>query len=148
MKPIVVLDTNVILDILVFEDPKSSTIRLALEHQSVDALRSHITVSELADVIARPAFALSAGKQAQILQLWQSWSRLIEDAAIDRAPMQCRDPDDQIFIDLAYSFKPALLLSKDLRVLELRQRALREQIEISDDYTCLARLLNNADSRP
>lgn len=145
MKPIVVLDTNVILDILVFEDPKSSIIRIALENQSIDTLRSHATVSELADVIARPAFALSTIKQEQILLHWQNWSRLIEDAAIAKAPMHCRDPDDQIFIDLAYSFKPALLLSKDVRVLELRQGALREQIEISDDYTCLTRLLYNSD---
>jgi predicted nucleic acid-binding protein len=46
-------------------------------------------------------------------------SRRVPPAA--RAPVRCRDPDDQIFIDLAVAHR-AELLSKDALVLRLRKR--------------------------
>jgi predicted nucleic acid-binding protein len=95
------------------------------------------------DVVQRPIFTLSSEEQEGIVQTWVSNTRLLENSAIEPAPFTCRDPDDQVFIDLAYSLRPALLLSKDLRVLELRSRALLEKIEISSDYTCLTRLLSD-----
>jgi putative PIN family toxin of toxin-antitoxin system len=136
-----VLDTNVILDLLVFKDPSAEPIRLALVAQQVDAVRTAASLLELMDVIGRPAFKLSSEEQEAIIQAWVSSTRLLENAAIEEAPFTCRDPDDQVFIDMAYSVRPALLFSKDKRVLELRRRALREQIEISTDYACIARLL-------
>jgi hypothetical protein len=38
---------------------------------------------------------------------------------------------------MAYSIRPALLLSKDLRVLELCAIAKRHGVEISNQYDCL-----------
>lgn len=141
MKPILVLDTNVILDVLVFNDPRAHVIRIALEDQRVDALRSTATLIELTDVIQRPVFALSKPAQESLISRWQAWSRPLHDGEIRKAPIQCRDPDDQMFIDIAYSCRPALLLSKDLRVLELQDRALKERIQISSDYDCLSTVL-------
>ena len=68
------------------------------------------------------------------MQSWESSSRLLENTAIEPAPFTCRDPDDQVFINVAYSVRPALLLSKDLRVLELRAIAKHHGVEISQDY--------------
>jgi putative PIN family toxin of toxin-antitoxin system len=141
IKPRLVLDTNVILDLLVFKDHSAEPIRLLLDAKQVDAVRSEASMLELIDVIQRPIFKLSREEQDIILQAWESVTRLLENTAIKAAPFTCRDPDDQVFIDMAYSLRPALLLSKDLRVLELRSRALLEKIEISSDYTCLTRLL-------
>jgi putative PIN family toxin of toxin-antitoxin system len=136
-----VLDTNVILDLLVFKDPSAEPIRLALDTRRVDAVRTSASLAELMDVVQRPIFKLSSEEQEGIVRTWVSNTRLLENSAIEPAPFTCRDPDDQVFIDLAYSLRPALLLSKDLRVLELRSRALLEKIEISSDYTCLTQLL-------
>lgn len=141
IKPRLVLDTNVILDLLVFKDPAAEPIRLALEAKQADAVRTAASLLELMDVIGRPAFMLSPEEQEVIIQTWVSSTRVLENAAIERAPFACRDLDDQVFIDMAYSVRPALLFSKDRRVLELQRRALREQIEISNDYACIARLL-------
>lgn len=141
IKPRLVLDTNVILDLLVFKDPSTEPIRLALEAQQVDAVRTAASLIELMDVIGRPAFKLSPEDQEVIIQTWVSSTRVLENAAIEEAPFTCHDPDDQVFINMAYSVRPALLFSKDRRVLELQRRALREQIEISNDYACIARLL-------
>ena len=142
MKPHLVLDTNVILDLLVFKDPSTEPIRLLLDAQQVDAVRTPASMAELIDVIGRPTFKLSQEEQETIREAWESSSRLLEDAAIEPAPFTCRDPDDQVFINMAYSIRPAFLLSKDLRVLELQAIAKRYGIEISKQYDCLQSLLS------
>jgi putative PIN family toxin of toxin-antitoxin system len=134
MKPRLVLDTNIILDLLVFKDPSAEPIQLLLDAKLVDAVRSEASMLELIDVIQRPAFKLSQEEQERILQVWESSARLMENAAIESAPFTCRDPDDQVFINMAYSLRPALLLSKDLRVLELQAIAKQHGVEISQDY--------------
>jgi putative PIN family toxin of toxin-antitoxin system len=134
MKPRLVLDTNVILDLLVFKDPSAKAIRLLLDAKLVDAVRTPVSMAELIDVIGRPTFKLSREDQEIILQKWESSTRLLENTAIEPAPFTCRDPDDQVFLDMAYSLRPALLLSKDLRVLELQAIAQRHGVDISQDY--------------
>jgi putative PIN family toxin of toxin-antitoxin system len=142
MKPRLVLDTNVILDLLVFKDPATEPIRLALDTKQVDAVRTAASMAELIDVIGRPTFKLSQDDQETIVQAWESRSRLLENRVVEPAPFTCRDPDDQVFIDMAYSLRPALLLSKDLRVLELRAIAKHHGVEISNQYDCLSSLLS------
>ena len=134
MKPRLVLDTNVILDLLVFKDPTAEPIRLMLDAKIVDAVRSEASMLELVDVIQRPIFKLSQEEQEMILRAWASVTRLLETTAIESAPFSCRDLDDQVFLDMAYSVRPALLLSKDLCVLELQGIAQRHSVEISRDY--------------
>ena len=134
MKPRLILDTNVILDLLVFKDPSAEPIRILLDAKRVDAVRSEASMLELIDVIQRPAFKLSREEQEIILQAWESSTRPLENEAIEPAPFTCRDLDDQVFINMAYSLRPSLLLSKDLRVLELRRTAMRYGIEITQDY--------------
>ncbi len=137
IKPRLVLDTNVILDLLVFKDPSAEPIRLLLNANQVDAVRTPASMAELIDVIGRPTFKLSRADQEAIVQAWESRSRLLENTAIEPAPFTCRDRDDQVFIDMAYSIRPAFLLSKDLRVLELRTIAKRHGLEISNQYDCI-----------
>ena len=129
-----VLDTNVILDLLVFKDPSAEPIRLLLDANQVDAVRTLASMAELIDVIGRPTFKLSQENQEAIVQAWESRSRLLENTAIEPAPFTCRDRDDQVFIDMAFSIRPALLLSKDLRVLELQAIARRHGVDINQDY--------------
>lgn len=141
MKTRLILDTNVILDLLVFKDPATAIIWLALDTKVVDAVRTKASMLELVDVIRRPIFKLKQGDQELIIRAWENNSRLLHDTVIERAPFICRDPDDQVFIDMAYSIRPALLLSKDLRVLELHAKAKHYGIEISNQYGYLQTLL-------
>ncbi|WP_108468735.1 putative toxin-antitoxin system toxin component, PIN family [Polynucleobacter difficilis] len=137
IKPRLVLDTNVILDLLVFKDPSAEPLRLMLDAKIVDAVRSEASMLELVDVIQRPIFKLSQQEQEMILQAWESLTRLLENTAIESAPFICRDLDDQIFLDMAYSIRPAVLFSKDLRVLELRVSAKGHGVEITNQYDYL-----------
>jgi putative PIN family toxin of toxin-antitoxin system len=134
MKPRLVLDTNVILDLLVFKDPSTEPIQVVLDAKLVEAVRTEASMLELMDVIQRPNFKLSKEQQQIILKQWESSSRLLDNSAIESAPFTCRDPDDQVFIDMAFSIRPALVLSKDLRVLELGAIAQRHGVDISQDY--------------
>lgn len=134
MKPTVILDTNILLDILVFDDQRAHPLRAALSNQELDALVTEDTLDELIDVISRPQFSLDKQKQAEILLQWQSWSRLVKQSDLQVAPWKCKDRDDQVFINLAFSFKPSTLISKDKLVLKLAKRAIKEEVIITSDH--------------
>ena len=133
----VIFDTNVLLDLFIFNDFRVLHIKQALIDQQLDALASNQTLEEFTDVISRPLFSLEQSAQEKIIQEWQSLARIIDDQKIIAAPWQCRDSDDQIFLDLAYSNRPCILLSKDNAVLKLAGPAAKEGVLISGDYSSL-----------
>jgi putative PIN family toxin of toxin-antitoxin system len=134
----VIFDTNVLLDLFVFNDFRALHLKQALIDGKIDALASPKTLEEFTDVIARPLFALTPEQQEQIRLQWHGLARVVEDTALIKAPWVCHDPDDQVFLDLAYSNKPCTLMSKDNEVLRFINPAQKEQVLITADYTALA----------
>jgi len=132
---VVVFDTNVLLDLFVFNDFRALHLKQDLIDGKIDALASPKTLAEFADVVARPLFALSAEQQEQITLQWHGLARIIPDEALTKAPWTCQDPDDQVFLDLAYSNKPCTLMSKDNEVLRLAKKASDAQVLITANYT-------------
>ncbi|MEF9944588.1 MAG: putative toxin-antitoxin system toxin component, PIN family [Burkholderiaceae bacterium] len=126
--PRVVIDTNVLLDFWVFDDPVSRPLRLALESGRLVALRDGATVDELADVIARVKFELSAHRQMEILRTWDRLATPVERVFPCR--LVCTDPLDQKFLDLAVTARADWLVSKDKAVLKLARRARADGIAI------------------
>ena len=135
---IVVFDTNVLLDLFVFNDFRALHLKQALIDGKFDALASPKTLAEFADVIARPLFALSAEQQEKIILQWHGLARVIADEELTKAPWVCTDPDDQVFLDLAYTNKPCTLMSKDNEVLRFEKKAVINQVLITADYNALA----------
>jgi putative PIN family toxin of toxin-antitoxin system len=135
---IVVFDTNVLLDLFVFNDFRALHLKQALINSKIDALATPKTLEEFADVIARPLFALSVEQQKQITLQWHGLARVIPDEVLTKAPWVCQDPDDQVFLDLAYNNKPCTLVSKDNEVLRFEKRAANDQVLITADYSSLA----------
>jgi putative PIN family toxin of toxin-antitoxin system len=133
----VVFDTNVLLDIFVFNDFRAIHLKQALLDKQIDAIASHQTIEELADVISRPLFSLESSAQERILDQWRALARVIDDVDLFKAPWQCLDPDDQVFLNLAYSARPCLLMSKDNEVLKLANRAAADDVLISSDYNAI-----------
>ena len=134
MKPVVVLDTNILLDVLVFDDSRAHPLRAGLIAGSLDAVATDKTLAEFLDVIGREQFSLPQEKQHEIMFQWRSWSRLINDAVLEVAPWKCKDRDDQVFINLAYTLKPAILISKDKMVLKIAKRAQKDGVVITSDH--------------
>lgn len=133
MKPII-LDTNILLDIFVFEDTRASQLRNAILNRQIMTYSSQATIEELADVISRPLFSIEDQRQTEIILQWQAVSQSMNEAQIGVAPWKCRDPDDQIFLDIAFTVRPSILISKDHELLSLATRALKEDILITADY--------------
>ncbi len=128
-----VIDTNVWLDLYWFRDPAAQPLAQALEAQAVRALRSERTDAELRAVLARPQFqgaaagsdeALASGERnSAILERWYQCAQAVQTTRA--APWACRDPDDQKFLDLAWSAGASVLLTKDRDLLDLAHRARR-----------------------
>ena len=133
MKP-VVLDTNILLDIFVFNDERAVDLKQAILEQSIQVVASQKTLEEFADVLSRPLFKLDEESQEAILVQWKSIAHQVDDSNLAPAPWKCQDADDQIFLDLAYQLRPAILISKDNAVLQIASRAAPKNILITSDY--------------
>jgi putative PIN family toxin of toxin-antitoxin system len=133
----VIFDTNVLLDIFVFNDFRAVHIKAALTEKRVKALATVKTIEEFADVISRPLFTLEQSAQERILSEWRNLATIMQDETLISAPWRCNDPDDQIFLDLAFTSKPCVLLSKDNELLKISKKASLESITISADYNAI-----------
>jgi putative PIN family toxin of toxin-antitoxin system len=133
----VVFDTNVLLDLFVFNDFRALHLKQALIEGKIDALATPSTLEEFSDVIARPLFSLDQAQQEQIALQWQGLARVLDDINLIKAPWICQDPDDQVFLDLAYTAKPCHLISKDNAVLRFASKALKDQVAITADYNAV-----------
>lgn len=116
-----VLDTNVVLDLLVFDDPHVRPLAQALSAGEVTAWADAETLKELELVLAYPSFALD---EAARRALHERYQRLVHMAPGDPGtpppPLpRCRDRDDQKFLVLAARVGASWLVSKDKRVLAL-----------------------------
>ena len=124
MKP-VVLDTNIVLDLLLFQDPQVQGLQQALDRGELHWLATAPMREELVQVLAYPHLsAVLAHRSFSAASLLAQWDARVTPA--DVAPscaVRCRDPDDQMFIDLAVMHR-ATLLSKDGLVLRLAKRLL------------------------
>lgn len=121
---LVVLDTNVLLDLLVFADVRARRLHQALHTGSLQALATTAMFDELADVLGRPFLARWQVDVVAVLAEARSICRQVDA----RSPMagnapRCADPDDQIFIDLAWSWPARWLFSRDRALLDLARAA-------------------------
>ena len=118
-----VLDTNVVLDLFVFADARTDALRERLESGEITWLSTATMRDELERVLAYEHiqaklayYKLDAGG---VLGHFDRHVRIVETAP--KAPVTCKDPDDQKFIDLAVAHK-CMLLSKDAAVLSMAKR--------------------------
>ena len=120
----VVLDTNVVLDWLLFGHPDGTVLSESLVAGELRWIATAAMRDELAHVLARGALNRW---QPDLPRLWAEWDR--HCAQVPTAPaagpasgLRCTDPDDQKFIDLAACHRDSLLLSRDRAVLKLARR--------------------------
>jgi putative PIN family toxin of toxin-antitoxin system len=124
-----VLDSNVWIDILVFDDPITRPIRAALEAGTLEALIDARCLKELTYVLDYPQFVRFAVNKAQALETLARLSQLVEPEPLseDVPPLpKCRDRDDQKFLELAHAIKADWLVSKDRALLKLAKRTARD----------------------
>jgi putative PIN family toxin of toxin-antitoxin system len=126
-----VLDTNVVLDWLVFEVPALEPLRAGVRDGTVAVATNAQAVEELRRVLVYPQFKLEADAPEAVLRDYLSQTShasipehdALEPEALPEKFPRCHDPDDDKFLALAYHAKADLLVSKDKAVLKLRRRA-------------------------
>jgi len=118
-----VLDTNIVLDLWVFDEPRAEALRLSVETGGTHWLATAAMREELTRVLAYPQIAKRLTHRAlpaeAVLGHFDRWAQLQPDAP--KAPYACKDTDDQMFIDLAVAHTAALH-SKDAQVLCMKKR--------------------------
>ena len=123
--PAIVLDTNVVLDWLVFKDPSAHALAAAIVRKQVRWVATAAMRGELVDVLQR---GLAAARGADIFEVLSTWDACVEPCAEPPVPpvttgLRCTDADDQKFLDLALATHARWLLSRDRAVLRLARRA-------------------------
>ena len=127
--PRLVLDTNVVMDLFHFKAPPLATLAEAISHDQVICLANEYTLAELERVTGYPQFRLDAAGRQLLLQRYREHLTVLPirsgaEPALPPLP-KCRDPDDQMFLELAQHGQADLLISRDNLVLKLaraRQR--------------------------
>lgn len=122
---LVILDTNIVLDTFVFNDPAAKPLLQALQSGALQWIATAPMREELERVLAYPKIAKRLAyyelKASDVMQQFDARVQTVAVAA--KATIVCKDPDDQKFIDLAVAHK-ALVLSKDNAVLCMKKRLL------------------------
>ncbi|WP_027996340.1 putative toxin-antitoxin system toxin component, PIN family [Simplicispira psychrophila] len=120
-----VLDTNMVLDLLVFSDPATALLRELLHAKTLRWVATAAMREELVRVLGYPKIAARVAfydlTPASVLQAFDAQTQTLP--VPPRIPATCRDADDQKFLDLAVAER-AVLLSKDKAVIALRKRLL------------------------
>ena len=118
-----VLDTNVVLDVLVFSDPATALARELMHTKTLRWISTAAMREELQRVLDYPKIAARVAfyglTSANVLGAFDAQTQIV--SAPSRIPATCRDADDQQFLDLAAAHS-AILLSKDKAVIALRKR--------------------------
>lgn len=131
----VVIDTNVWLDWLVFQDGSTAALSRLVSGGTLQCLSSPTMRAELVNVIGRPYLArallrIDPDHDQATAQVLAKFDALIAPYAEPKLQpnaglhgLVCTDPDDQVFLDLAVQLRAQYLLSRDRALLKLNRRA-------------------------
>jgi putative PIN family toxin of toxin-antitoxin system len=121
-----VLDTNVWLDWLIFNDPGIGNIKKAVAAQDAKIFATTACEQELERVLTYPMrkTPLSPAAQADCLAQFRRIARLPDhDGQGDRTALpRCKDADDQKFLELARDCSADFLITRDRDLLVFARR--------------------------
>lgn len=125
----VILDTNAVLDWLVFAEPATQPLGDAMRRGALRWIATPDMRAELHDVLGRllthPPLQRWQAAYAPAHAEVERWIRLVDTPAPLSAALRlhCTDPDDQGFIDLALARRTPWLVTRDRALLRLARGA-------------------------
>lgn len=123
-RPDAVLDTNVVLDWLVFRDPVVEGLAHDIEQARVRWLVTPSMQAELRRVLDYDDLVRRGAEAGGVLTVAaRHWHVVDEPAGGAPLHLRCSDPDDQMFIDLALARQVPWLVTRDKALLKLAARA-------------------------
>ncbi len=129
--PRVVLDTHIVLDLFVFQNSSVEELRQQLQTRQVHWIATQPIHDELQCVLQYPTIVPWLEKnQIAVPHLLATLQTQIDWQDVPpKAPMTCKDPDDQKFVDLAVAHQ-AQLWSRDRAVRALKKRLLARGVTL------------------
>jgi len=125
-----VIDTQVVMDWLVFKNPTVNPITRRVESGAIRWVGLMAMREELLHVLGRGIGASYAPDLDYIVSQFERHCELVDTMPPPAVRLVCRDKDDQMFIDLALAAGARWLISRDRAVLALAKRAARVGLEI------------------
>ena len=125
VRPAIVIDTQVVMDWLVFRDARVLALTTAVTSGALRWLVAPAMRDEIRHVLGRGIAARYAPDLAFIEAQFDAHALTVAPAEPQppASRLVCRDPDDQKFIDLALTHGARWLFSRDKAVLALAKRA-------------------------
>ena len=117
-----VLDTNTVLDWLVFRDAGMAPVVAALEDGRLQWLACAAMREELARTLAYRSLARWLPDSERTLASFDQHARLLPTPPPAPQHLRCSDPDDQVFLELALAQDARWLLTHDRALLRLARR--------------------------
>ena len=121
-----VLDTNVVLEMLHWADPRCAALHAALRTGAASCHTDARCLAELQRVLDYPQIARNNEAQAEILAAYRALAVEVPESDETRVPEpsppplpRCRDADDQKFLELAARCHADLLITRDRELLRL-----------------------------
>ena len=117
----VVFDTNVLVSAVLIQGSRADRcVRAVLEHQH-PLIFSKATFEELSDVLLRSKLDRYVSKAARrsLLETWESAAVFFPDTALHEVVRDCRDPDDDKFLELALACRATAIVTGDPDLLVL-----------------------------
>ena len=125
--PRIVLDTNVGLALFAYDDPACAGLATALRANRLQAVVNATTRDEWQRVLRRDGLGLDAATRVRAAQAFDALVRDVTGAFAQQATAlpRCRDPDDQMFLELTRDAGAIALYSRDRELLRLSRRTQR-----------------------
>ncbi len=119
-----VLDTNVWIDWLVFDDASIAPLKAAHRDGRIQIVVNEACFEELSSVLAYPEFRLDDAQKVHCLaEVNRCSSKHVARQRRHTVMLpRCDDPDDQKFLLLAYDAAAEWLLTRDKALLKLHRR--------------------------
>jgi len=118
------LDTNILLDLIIFKDISVEKLQVLFEKNKIYFLFSSETVDEFKRVINYEKFKFSESQKNKFIKELNHLigNTNVFDLNIRKLPVIVKDPDDHKFIELAYHTKTQYLLTKDNDLLKIKKK--------------------------
>jgi predicted nucleic acid-binding protein len=129
--PAAVLDTNAVLDWLVFRDPGAAALADAIKAGHLRWLATPGMRRELLYMLGHASLERWKPNSEHTLTVFDCHAILIAPDLPSTPPeLRCSDPDDQVFIDLAVATGARWLVSHDRALLRLTRRLRAHGVEV------------------
>ena len=117
----VIFDTNILVSAALLSGSRADLCVRTVLSRKLPLIFSTATYDELANVLMRPKLDCYVSRRTRetLLRTWRKASVMFPDAALREKVRDCRDPDDDKFLELALAIGARAIVTGDADLLVL-----------------------------